>query len=228
MAELFKRLTEDIAYVQKLGDNPNSDNSMTASMLKAWFDKAALAIQLYLNSSFIPQIEAKFGSVDAWIAVANEKIENFVIGAGFLPVDGSLAMSGTLDLAGNRAVKVADPVDDTDAVNKAYADAIGSKADDANTAAKNAQETADKKCRKFALTLTLAVSGWSGGYQVVSAPGVLADMDKCDVLTSPTEASREMYNDCVVRCTGQGDNTLTFMCNDVPDEDLSVGALVLI
>ena len=63
---------------------------------------------------------------------------------------------------------------------------------------------------------------------IVSVPGVLSDADKCDVLVSPLEESREMYNDCIVRCTAQGDGTLTFMCDDVPSASLTVGVIILV
>jgi hypothetical protein len=74
----------------------------------------------------------------------------------------------------------------------------------------------------------LLKNGWSGNYQIVSAPGVLADETLCDVLTSPVEASRESYSDCVVRCSEQKADSLTFMCDDVPDEDLTVSVIVII
>ena len=122
MAELFNRLNDDISYIQKLGDNPNSENGLTAQELKEWFDKAPLAIQTYLNTVFIPQVEAKFGSVDAWISQADKKFDNFISGAGFLPVDGSAGMNANLPMNNNRITMVADPVEDTDASNKGYVD----------------------------------------------------------------------------------------------------------
>ena len=221
MAELFDRLTKDIAYVQQLGDNPNSENGLTAAELRAWFDKAPVAIKTYLNESLIPQVESKFGSVDAWITEANDKFDRFVTGSGFLPVDGSIAMSGNLNMNGKQVQNVAAPKNDSDAVNKKYAD-------DINAVASNAKTAADSKCSKQTKTVSLAATGWSGKYLIVSVPGVLSDADKCDVLVSPLEESREVYNDCVVRCTAQGNGTLKFMCDDVPDVSLTVGVIILI
>jgi hypothetical protein len=228
MAELFERLNSDLAFIQKLGDNPNSDNGFTAQDLKEWFDKAPLAIQQYINIVFIPQIETKFGSVDTWIAEASKKIDAFVVGTGFVPVDGSVAMSGNLNMGGQTVTNLAEPVANTDAVPKSYADSINEKAEAANSAANEAQKTADGKCRKFNLRVKLLKNGWSGNYQIVSAPGVLADETLCDVLTSPVEASREIYSDCVVRCSEQKTGSLTFMCDDVPDADLTVSVIVII
>lgn len=227
MAELFERLNSDLAFIQKLGDNPNSDNGFTAQDLKEWFDKAPLAIQQYINGVFIPQIETKFGSVDTWIAEASKKIDAFVVGTGFVPVDGSAAMTGNLDMGAKKVTNVADPTAEYDVVNKKYADAIEKNASDAAEAARIAKETADKKCIRKNMQVSLLASGWSGKYQQVTAPGVIADAEKCDVFTSPIESSREMYTDCVVRCTEQGDEKLTFMCDDVPNENLAVSVTVL-
>lgn len=228
MSKFFDRLTENIAFIQQLGDNPNADNNLNAQNLKAWFDKAPLAIQTFVNDKLIPQIELKFSSVDQWIEVADQNIKNFVVGAGFVPIDGSVPLTGNLDIGNNKIKNLSDPVEDFDAVNKKYADAIKESADNAQNTADGAVDLANSKCSRKSMTIKLLASGWSGKYQVVTASGVQADESLCDVLTSPVEASREEYNDCVVRCTGQGDGSLTFMCDDVPVNDLTVGVIVLI
>ena len=106
------------------------------------------------------------------------------------------------------------------------ADKAQSTANSAQTAASNAQTTADSKCSK--LTKTVTLSGWSSNKtKTVTVSGVLSDTTKCDVIVSPLEASREVYNNCVVRCTAQGTNTLTFMCDEVPSTSLSVGVIIL-
>lgn len=46
----------DIGYIQKLGDNPNSDNGFTAQQLKELFDKAPLTIQRFINDYLVPGI----------------------------------------------------------------------------------------------------------------------------------------------------------------------------
>lgn len=227
MADLFERMNEDIAFIQKLGNNPNSENGLTAEELKKWFDKAPLEIQTYLNSVFIPQVEAKFGSVDAWIAQADKKFENFITGAGFLPVDGSAGMNADLPMNGHRITMVSAPTKSTDAANKEYVDAVETVANAAAQTANNAQETADSKCGRKSYTVVLRVSGWSGKLQVVSASGVLEDKNACDVFASPIESDREKYSEFGVRCTDQGNNTLTFTCDNIPDENLEVAVVIL-
>lgn len=51
------KFTEDIAYIEKLGDNPNTDNGLTAQELKEEFCKAPLAIQRYINEVLLPGLE---------------------------------------------------------------------------------------------------------------------------------------------------------------------------
>lgn len=52
-------LTKDLAIIQKLSDLPNSTDGLSAAQLKAKFDEAALAIQSWLNNSFIPALKAE-------------------------------------------------------------------------------------------------------------------------------------------------------------------------
>lgn len=125
-------------------------------------------------------------------------------------------MVGELNMGGHKVSGVADPTEYSDAVNKEYADTI--------------KETAEGKCsrKNCVISLTKGAEGWIENTQIVSVESVLADLTKCDVITSPVEDSREVYNDCIVRCTEQGDGTLTFKCDDVPETNLNVNVLVLI
>ena len=48
------KFLDDLAFIQKLGDNPNTDDNLTSAELKARFDAAAIAIQKYINDILIP------------------------------------------------------------------------------------------------------------------------------------------------------------------------------
>ena len=52
----FRKLTDDLNIISALGDNPNADNALTPSGLKAKFDEAALKIKRYLNEVLIPDL----------------------------------------------------------------------------------------------------------------------------------------------------------------------------
>lgn len=70
-------------------------------------------------------------------------------------------------------------------------------------------------------TASLSVAGWSGSEgaytQVVSVPGATASND---ILFSPaataTEEAYLQYASCIIRCTGQGEGTLTFTAHYKP------------
>lgn len=52
----FRKLTDDLNIISALGDNPNADNTLTPSGLKAKFDEAALKIKHFLNEVLIPDL----------------------------------------------------------------------------------------------------------------------------------------------------------------------------
>ena len=128
MSEVVRRLTEDVANIQKLGDNPRTDNGMDAAELKAWFDKAPEAIKSFLNESMIPDIERKFRSQDEWADTVDEAINSFVKGEGFVPLDGSQPMTGDLNMSGHHIVGVGSPAEPAHAANKDYVDQVGNSA----------------------------------------------------------------------------------------------------
>lgn len=49
----------DLNIIQKLGDEPNTDNNLNAAELKEKFDEAANIIQRYINEVLIPYTEGK-------------------------------------------------------------------------------------------------------------------------------------------------------------------------
>lgn len=144
-----------------------------------------------------------------------DKIKNTADGA--LQRKGG-TIEGNILMAGFRMIGIPAPVANDEPASKEYTD----------ESVKSAKEIANSKCRAVAITVTLYTAGWSSNEQAVDAENVTADEEKCHVIASPVEASREAYNDAVVRCIAQGDGMLTFGCDDVPEYNLTVGVLVLI
>lgn len=50
------KITSDLSVISKLGDNPNTDNGLTAEQLKAVFDQAPNMIKSYINEKLVPAI----------------------------------------------------------------------------------------------------------------------------------------------------------------------------
>lgn len=107
----LEKLEKDLAHVSKLDDEPNDVGGMTAEELKAVFDKAPQEIQDYINEVLIPGIESMA-----------------VPGTGDFKADGSVKMRGSINMNGNRAVQLGDPVANGDAANKNYVDKVRKEA----------------------------------------------------------------------------------------------------
>ena len=73
------------------------------------------------------------------------------------------------------------------------------------------------------LTVTLTVAGWSGNSQIVTASGVTANNA---VVVSPTPDSYVSYGEFGVYCSAQAANSLTFVCDSVPDVTLAINIFI--
>lgn len=112
--------------------------------------------------------------------------------ARYLQLSGG-TMTGAIALPGN-------PTSDNQAANKAYVDAL----------------------KPNRLTVTLFASGWSGNTQTVTVSGVSADETAQLIMPVPALASQTAYYEAGILATGQAANSLTFTCQNVPTEDLTV------
>ena len=111
--------------------------------------------------------------------------------------------SVTFRYAGTGAVQlknISNPDDLTDAANKAYVDSL----------------------KPTRLTATLSASGWSGNSQTITVFGVSADESAQLIMPVPALASQTAYYEAGILVTGQAANSLTFTCQNVPTEDLTV------
>ena len=107
--------------------------------------------------------------------------------------------------------------------------AISAGGTNAGTAAKAREELGITPANIGAVTMktataNLPVSGWSGNQQTVSVSGVTASNT---VLVTAAPGSYVHYTECAVRCTAQGDGTLTFAATDTPTSALTANVLIL-
>lgn len=72
------------------------------------------------------------------------------------------------------------------------------------------------------VTITLSASNWVDNTQDVT---VVNMNDTKSVIVQATDESLEAYGDAGIKCTAQTTNTLTFICETVPDGDLTVNIL---
>ena len=73
------------------------------------------------------------------------------------------------------------------------------------------------------LTVTLTVAGWSDNSQTVTASGVTANNA---VVISPAPDSYTSYGEFGVHCSAQAANSLTFVCDSVPDVALAINIFI--
>ena len=76
------------------------------------------------------------------------------------------------------------------------------------------------------VTVTLPASGWSSNTQTVTVQGVLADESAQLIQPMPAMVSQTAYYEAGILCTGQAANQLTFTCQNVPTEDLTVYVVI--
>ena len=168
------KLTEDLAFISKLGNYPSSDNNLTPEQFKAQFDAAALLIQAFLNDQLIPgldqivDVEVLLNSViDKTLTQSGKAADAAVVGnelAKMLLKSGG-TMTGSINMNGMPITNLREPSNNADAVRKDYV---------------------DKKHAEFQCVATAA--GWTGDgpyTQTIAVQGVLStDKPHWDVLLS--------------------------------------------
>lgn len=119
-----------------------------------------------------------------------------------------LSMEGPIHMHGNRLNGIAAPENLDDAVNLSYV-----------------RQTLIIRTG----SATLPADGWvqmeEGFAQTVTAEGV-AGAEQCHVLVNPMAASFKPYREAAVFCTAQGEGTLTFTCEELPETDLFVSLIL--
>ena len=106
------------------------------------------------------------------------------------------------------------------------------KADDADKvggkAASEYQPAGTYAAPAEAKIVSLAIANWTGEAapftQTITVQGVTA---ASNIIVAPAPASLDTYGSAQVRCTAQAENSLTFVCHSVPEEDLNVNVLIM-
>lgn len=100
--------------------------------------------------------------------------------------------------------------------------------------AQSAQAYASTKARVLTQTVTLPAASWEADEDIygqsVSVTGVTANTSETSVIVTPTtnREMEEVYTDCEVRASAQGNGVVVFTCTDAPDVDLQANVMVVI
>lgn len=92
------------------------------------------------------------------------------------------------------------------------------------TVSENALKVAEAKVTAVGKVVNLPASGWAENAQTVAVEGVTAEQ-LIIVVADPSSFSP--YAESQVRCSGQAKDSLTFICNETPVEDLVANILIL-
>lgn len=171
----------------------------------------------------IGEVTTLEGGSDATVTITGDKyhpVLNFAIPRGMSMVD-ALAlqggtMKGSINMDGNAVTGLPDPENETDAANRNYVD----------TTAKDVMKLAAQKTSKANLSVTLRANDWADHEQTVAAEDVTADENETDIFITAAPESYVAYAENMIRCTSQGENSLTFTCTDVPAEDVKVNVII--
>lgn len=203
--EHFSSFSEDMDIIQKLGDNPNTDDNMSSTELKTEFDKGGNLLKAFVN-----------GMVEHLNELVN-MLNNS--GGGTIFVGGT--MVGPLNINKQKIYGVPEPSINSDAANKSYVD----------TAVSDAIGTVKKysDAKHTHATTTLSASGWSStapytlsvlvsGVQATDSPHVSPVYDT-DLDTAL--AQQEAWG--MVSKAVAGSGSITFTCfEDKPSVDIPV------
>lgn len=109
---------------------------------------------------------------------------------------------GSIGMRNNRISSVANPVNNNDAANKAYVDAL----------------------KPTRLTATLSASGWSGNSQTITVNGVITDTSAQDIdISCADKASADAWAAGGVWCSNPTQaNRLTFTCTTPPTANITL------
>lgn len=101
---------------------------------------------------------------------------------------------------------------------------VNTKALEAGAAAENALRVAEEKVTAVGKVVHLPASGWDGNNLTIAVEGITAEQL---IIVVADPVSYSPYAECQVRCSGQGENSLTFSCNETPTVDLIANILIL-
>lgn len=195
----------DTDYISQLGDNPNVDNNLTPTALKAKFDAFGTAFKAWFNGTFVPTLQQKLTSTNK--------------------LNGAYISDGTVDTDQLHANAVT-------AAKMASGAAAGNLGSGSVTYAKLNADAKPVSGRKQINTTdwTEVTEDAVTFYTVTvdySDAVVFGSSDYLVVSPRATTQAFEQWRNNGVHCIDQTGNTLTFRAETKPNRNMSVDVLVV-
>lgn len=153
---------------------------------------------------------------------------NFVVRFACVSDDGTIDYDWSTAI--HSGIAISDGIRNTEVVAEEYADVLEQWRQElilANIAEQYTPEEARaafEVCKVEQRTATLFVNAWVDNQQTVNVEYVTADNA---VFVSPAPDSFDAYGENGIRCTAQAAGTLTFRCDTIPAETITVNVVVM-
>ena len=199
--------TGDTDIISQLDNQPNDNDGLSASELKAKFDQFAAEFTQFFNETHIPEAEAAINAAAQGISSEG--------------VQGSLIIDGTV---------TSDKLSSTEGEEAVSTDVIQDEAVTMDKLDSDIQTTLGAVSGKASFTTTsveLASDGWTNNSQTIAnITGVTATNT---IVASPAtdDTSYNAWNNNGIRVVLQGYQSLTFKCRTVPSSAVTVNILCL-
>ena len=192
--------------ISQLDNQPNDNDGLSATQLKAKFDQYGATFKNYFNNTFIPEVEAEISAAAAGIAPTG--------------ISGTSIMDGTIGNAKLSSASGAQAVNTNVVRNGAITK------EKLSIDVQNILDAVAGKATATAISVTLAANGWSDHQQTVTATGVKSN-NIVLAMAGVDDTSHEAWSNCDLRAISQSTNSLTFKCRSTPSSAVNVNILIL-
>lgn len=213
-------------------ENVDAETTAWLSQMQSEFDTWFNSLQTILDgdvaanlANSIVELQERFRTLAEEQAVYEEiqdSTDDNLLDSDGNPIEGRTVMGGSTE-EGTKPEDI--KPEDIGAARATHASQHASNGADPITPEMIGAYAKDECDQKFGIRLStgaLSTTGWSSKSQTISVPGILADETKQKITVAPASASRVVYTDCLVQCTAQAADSLTFTCDEVPGSNLTV------
>ena len=200
------RFSGDADVISQLSDQPNDNDGLSATQLKAKFDQFGATFKQYLNETLIPELESAINAAATGIGTSGF--------SGAIITDGTIMSEKLSSTNGVEAVRTA-----------VVRDAAITKPKLALDVQSTLDSVASKTTHKD-VSVTLLAASWSDNQQTVTVSGVKTN-NVVRIDPAEDDTSYEAWVNCQIRSISQSTNSLTFKCRSAPSSDVTVNVLIL-
>ena len=236
----LSKLGADVENISALDDLPNDNDGLSATELKALFDKAGVDIKAFLNDVLIPELEVAIDAAASGIAQAetlsgDKLTDNSIMANKLSSLEGAQAVttdvvrdyaitqqklsSALQTLLSGHTSSITSLTNGMQTMNTNLTQAISNLQSATETTTNALSVNKQDKAITYTVTLTAGQNTWTAQAANVTENNI--------VLVSAAPASWEQYSYNGIHVTAQGTGTLSFAGWSNPTSDVVVNVLIL-